>query len=202
MVACACCCVQFQSSCGCWMFFSPWDLRMVIPGGLCLAWYYPVSTVYSLKMSRKGKVVHSLGAQNRSVLCSHSIPFKAPKSVSGSMLLFRKFKASLGISERRNYSSSFEDEDKLGTFCWCNRHSSFYNFKQNLWPFKYFYFLIFQGDLLNLKVILMFGLFIYDCTLPGSLHKTPHWMSGPEEALGHLRLCGIQNLCFQMQLCH
>lgn len=92
----------------------------------------PVSTVYPLKMSCKGKVVHGLGAQNRSVLCSHSIPFKAPKPVSGSMLLFRKFKASLGISERRNYSSSFEDEDKLGTICWCNWHSSFYNFKQNL----------------------------------------------------------------------
>lgn len=161
-----------------------------------------VSTVYPLKMSCKGKVVHSLGAQNRSALCSHSIPFKAPKPVSGSMLLFRKFKASLGISERRNYSSSFEDEDKLGTICWCNWHSSFYNFKQNLWPSQYLYFLIFQGDLLNLKVILMFGLFVYGCTLPGSLHKTPHWMSGHDEALGHLRLCCIQNLSFQMQFCH
>lgn len=113
--------------------------------------------------------------------------------MSGSTLLFRKFKASLGISERRNYSSSFKDEDKLGTICWCNWHSSFSSFKQNLWPFKYLYLLIFQGDLLNLKIILMFGLYVYKA-------KTPVWdstlRSGHKEALGHLSLCCIQKSLF------
>ena len=61
--------------------------------GLCLH-HNPIE---NLRMSCKEKVVQScFGAQNRSVLCSHSIPFKALKPVSGSMLLFRKFKASLG----------------------------------------------------------------------------------------------------------
>lgn len=99
------------------------------------------------------------------------------------MLLFRKFKTSLRISERRNYSSSFKDEDKLGTICWCNWHSSFSSFKQNVWPSKYLYLLVFQGDLLNFKVILMFGLYVYGWTLPGNqntclrLH-TKFWLQG------------------------
>lgn len=96
--------------------------------GLCLH-HNPIE---NLRMSCKEKVVQScFGAQNRSVLCSHSIPFKALKPVSGSMLLFRKFKASLGISERSNYSSSFKDEEELGTIC-CNWHSPSPHFKQNL----------------------------------------------------------------------
>lgn len=101
---------------------------MVIPGGSGRRIQDCVSTIYPLKMSCKEKVIHSLGAQSRSVLCSHSLPLKALKPVSGSMLLFRKFKASLGISERSNYSSSFKDGDKLGTVC-CNGHSPSPNFK-------------------------------------------------------------------------
>lgn len=135
-----------------WVSSDPWESRIVIPGASGLWIQDCVSTISPPRMSCKEKVVQScFGAQNRSVPCSHSIPFKALKPVSGSMLLFRKFKASLGISERSNYSSSFKDEGKLGKVC-CNWHSSSPHFKQNLWPSKSLRYLMYQGYLLNVKV--------------------------------------------------